>query len=668
MATVTADVVGVRLEADTDKYINNIRRAESDFVAALNRMGNRAQQVGDASAVTFDRATGAFVKAGNAADKAAEQVTRLGTVTNRTGQYTGNIAAQFNDIGVQLAGGTSPFLIAIQQGTQLNQVFNDIRANGGGVRAALTGALGAIVQPANLATLAVIALGGAAVQYFSEIISGGEDANQTLEKQHDIIRAVADRWGDAVPALKEYADELDRVKERAEEAQAVEIFRADAFENARTGIVTIQESFAALVQDMNAADAEQVEVITNLQDAFNDYKKAIDDGTDSSDEFRKVQETLAAATRVYSISALGDFITQIGTFNLEVESAIDRVNRLTNAMVTAGTQLGTLGPLFSEDGRIRTPEEFTPQGNIPTPERKPSPLGFAPDSDGFKKERAARKEREDSYESFTRRVRDQTAAIEAEAEAQSKLNPLIEDYGYAADAAKLYQEGLNAAKKAGIELGPAEIAALVALTDGLATARAEQERMLEEQERTVELFATWNDTAKSAVGGLIDDLTSGTSAAESFRNALSKIADQLIEIGLSNIFNGAGSGPGGLLGMLFGGGGLGSDPWAGMRANGGPVNAKRAYLVGERGPELFVPGAAGSILPNTPNIGSPNSVNSSLAGADVRVFFDDNGNLQAEITRRAQVVANDAVARSQAGEVARLPGNLKTAQQRGMIK
>ena len=34
------------------------------------------------------------------------------------------------------------------------------------------------------------------------------------------------------------------------------------------------------------------------------------------------------------------------------------------------------------------------------------------------------------------------------------------------------------------------------------------------------------------------------------------------------------------------------------RAEGGPVNSGSSYLVGERGPELFVPGASGSIVPN----------------------------------------------------------------------
>jgi len=41
-------------------------------------------------------------------------------------------------------------------------------------------------------------------------------------------------------------------------------------------------------------------------------------------------------------------------------------------------------------------------------------------------------------------------------------------------------------------------------------------------------------------------------------------------------------------------------PISGARAGGGPVDAGSAYLVGEQGPELFVPSASGAIAPNAP--------------------------------------------------------------------
>ena len=59
-----------------------------------------------------------------------------------------------------------------------------------------------------------------------------------------------------------------------------------------------------------------------------------------------------------------------------------------------------------------------------------------------------------------------------------------------------------------------------------------------------------------------------------------------INLALFGVTAGTGTG-GGLLGGLF-------KP----RATGGPVTAGSKYLVGEKGPELFVPGRSGTIVPN----------------------------------------------------------------------
>lgn len=83
------------------------------------------------------------------------------------------------------------------------------------------------------------------------------------------------------------------------------------------------------------------------------------------------------------------------------------------------------------------------------------------------------------------------------------------------------------------------------------------------------------------------------------------------------------------VGAIFGGGGskglaaLGSGLIAGAlglpgRATGGPVSPGRAYMVGERGPEVFLPTSSGQILPNGPSGG----------GRDVRVSITVNGSGQ----------------------------------------
>lgn len=73
-------------------------------------------------------------------------------------------------------------------------------------------------------------------------------------------------------------------------------------------------------------------------------------------------------------------------------------------------------------------------------------------------------------------------------------------------------------------------------------------------------------------------------------SVLDQIAAEAVRGGVTALVSGGGasaSGLGGLLAGLLNG--------APGRATGGPVSPGRAYLVGERGPELFVPTAAGAV-------------------------------------------------------------------------
>lgn len=77
-------------------------------------------------------------------------------------------------------------------------------------------------------------------------------------------------------------------------------------------------------------------------------------------------------------------------------------------------------------------------------------------------------------------------------------------------------------------------------------------------------------------------------------DALGQIAAQAVSLGIGGLFGGPRAAtPGGLGGILAGAAGalLGLPG----RATGGPVAPGSAYLVGERGPELFVPTSSGRI-------------------------------------------------------------------------
>ena len=75
------------------------------------------------------------------------------------------------------------------------------------------------------------------------------------------------------------------------------------------------------------------------------------------------------------------------------------------------------------------------------------------------------------------------------------------------------------------------------------------------------------------------------------------------------------------LGQTKGGGGglFGGSIIPGILAAGGPVSDRRPYLVGERGPELFVPNSAGSMVPNSGLQGGGN-VTYNISAVDALSF------------------------------------------------
>ena len=65
--------------------------------------------------------------------------------------------------------------------------------------------------------------------------------------------------------------------------------------------------------------------------------------------------------------------------------------------------------------------------------------------------------------------------------------------------------------------------------------------------------------------------------------------------------------------------------WGGPHADGGPVSSGQSYLVGERGPELFMPRTAGTIVPNGQfgaMGGTTNVTNNYINAIDTKSFED----------------------------------------------
>lgn len=117
-------------------------------------------------------------------------------------------------------------------------------------------------------------------------------------------------------------------------------------------------------------------------------------------------------------------------------------------------------------------------------------------------------------------------------------------------------------------------------------------------------FEKLKDTIAIDIGNGIKGLIKGTETLNDvLRNVFDKLADAALNMAIfGNV--GGGSVTGGLLGMF--------------KADGGPVKGGNPYIVGERGPELFTPGASGMITPNHALGGSTNVVvNVDASGSSV---------------------------------------------------
>lgn len=109
-------------------------------------------------------------------------------------------------------------------------------------------------------------------------------------------------------------------------------------------------------------------------------------------------------------------------------------------------------------------------------------------------------------------------------------------------------------------------------------------------EQLKSLYADIGMSIKSGVVDAIQGAIDGTKSLQQVAvDLLNSIANKLLDVAVNMALFGAMSGTGtggGLLGGLF-------KP----RAQGGSVTAGQPYLVGERGPELFMPGRSGGIAP-----------------------------------------------------------------------
>ena len=132
------------------------------------------------------------------------------------------------------------------------------------------------------------------------------------------------------------------------------------------------------------------------------------------------------------------------------------------------------------------------------------------------------------------------------------------------------------------------------------------------------MTAVGEEIETSIKGNLRDAITGAQSFGQAMTNVLNRIRDKIIDAQIDKILGnfgenfgksasgGKGKGIGGFLGGILGG----------LFADGGRPPVGKVSIVGERGPELFVPKVAGTIIPNEAIGGGDNTTNMVTVNVD----------------------------------------------------
>lgn len=313
---VEIGVTQARMERELAKVVKagvvSAQQIEKSFGAANTNIVAGAAKIGPA----FQRGTAPATAA----------------VKNTSGAVS-NLTSQLNDIGVQLAGGQSPFLIMLQQGTQISQLFTQTGTTIKGFGGILANAAMSALNPFSLLTFAVIGLGGAAVQYFASVVSGGADSEKALQEQETAIRGIAKSWGSNIPALQAYIDKLDAVKRSQDAATASQAITKDLVADTAKIIKDIGVQYADVTSIFSQSGIEP-DAIIKFQDAYNKLRENIEKGKATQEDFNAV----IAATQDIGIKgnqSIDDFVGGLESLRgkaVNTASEVEGLNKSLSAM------------------------------------------------------------------------------------------------------------------------------------------------------------------------------------------------------------------------------------------------------------------------------------------------------------------------------------------------
>ncbi|WP_158545806.1 phage tail length tape measure family protein [Thalassococcus profundi] len=320
---------------DVTKAFDAISSKGRGAATALDAMGDEALQTAgglDAVAAAGDRA------AQGARGVTESHIVAAGSV--------GNLTAQFNDIGVMLAAGQNPLQLAIQQGTQIGQVFQQSGATGRDAFKMLLSGATAMLSPINLITIGSIAAGAAMYQWLS---SSGEEA----ESLEDILERLGGRVDDfrdratrsASDIREEFGNISPEIARMIQDLQDIgrEGIEADAKNAAEALVQNIGQSALAFARELSRAgnDGASDAIRSSLSDLFS--------AEEISGQIAGIEKLLATVDA--SARAAGGLKEEYRAFRNEVVQTEEDLRAAEQSLISSGLYAAEVGANLVQSAR-----------------------------------------------------------------------------------------------------------------------------------------------------------------------------------------------------------------------------------------------------------------------------------------------------------------------------
>ena len=528
----------------------------------------------------------AFDKIKQGAQQTEVQVKKTGSAIERMGKMSGqqrfifqNTANQLGDIAVQASMGTNIFRVLGQQIPQIAGGFALLGGAMGPIAAVLS-----VVAAVGFPLIAMFTNLGGATDGLDEKLDKLADTTDRLTELNDQLslskEELIEKYGRGAIAATELGIAMARVAYgRAKDdvtALVKEVGKlADEMSNA-----TFYDPFSESLNDLRVEFGLTVEETMALQKAFSEFGRAkgIEDLTEKGRSIIRMLDNMGVKLEDVKDDALRDFVDGLGSMAEQARLTAEQQERLNEL-------LEEYKKLKLEVNEVAPPDItdiFDPRTTSAT--------------DLLRMRASASKEMQEAIDAFLQgdsalpksKKSDAQKKFDAELKAeQARLRGIAKQYKPAVDAATEYQRVISDINKA------VEIKAISEQEGAIATAEATRRYQI-----AIGELADYDAVANTFARGLENSmlaLVDGTmSVQDAFKSMASAVIKELFRVLVVQQMVNAAMGVFGYS-PAAGGGYVKTD----VGAYGGQAYAGNAMIVGEKGPELFIPQTGGQIVPNS---------------------------------------------------------------------